>query len=968
MVPVARFAAYRSPPFTKLLIDCENHRATITGPELIEPAVYTGADQIELPYPYELGWTYEVTKVDPGGTARIVRVGPSPAHKARNEDAPVRKTAGALSDGLADEAEAMLIEGLHLMLVRPLVDRDEPRLLRVEVSHAGTKEWTVQLGKAGAAKIRTGDRCSMIRPQSVTAAQLRALPEVIPFTARKDESKSQAARSLARSLSNLSHIARAMHECVRGLPPAVLVGPDGKPWHSWRVLLLPYLGHRDLFEQYDFSQPWDSAKNLRLLDKMPSVYHDPIYGEKPGHFTHYAALVGSGPGPRFAGSNPPIRTGFAARYSTSGVKMKDVTILPLEWLSGRAVRKDPRGDMWVSKGTLLAFGPSFNPPLWDEVFTDGVWNTIVVAAVSAERKIPWTKPEDITVGPEFPLELGQPGGIAAPYTFGKGPTSHRAAPVLYADGTSSALLDTTHPASLYGLLTPSGGEAISVGARVGAYFWSHPPKLVIDCVNGCATITEPNQAIRPDLEIRMPDELGVGRPGGASGQANQRAPTSVIGLPYPYELGWTYKVTKVDPGGTAQIVAVGPSPESQWPSLIEGLYLMLVQPLVDGGGPRLFRVEVTDVRAKEWTVRLGKAGAAKLRTGDRCYMVRPQDMSAAQLRALPEVIPLTAEKEKPKPRTALSNLSDIGLALQQFEDAHDFWPPAVLVGPDGKPWHSWRVLLLPLLGHRDLFDQYDFSQPWDSAKNLRLLDKMPAAFHDPIYGERLGRFTHYAALVGGGPGPKLGRWNPQVQTAFSASGVKMKDVTILPFERLSEREVSKGPYGELWIRTPRILKFEPSDTWLIAVRDFTDGTSNTIAVAAVSPDRKIPWTKPEDITVGPKFSLQLGQPGGIAAPYSSGTRPTIRRAAPVLFADGTSSLLLDTLDPLTLYALLTRDGGEVPDGSKVAEARVAVYTRPRFATLQIDCVTGRATIIEPNQALRPDPEIKMPDDLPPRKP
>ena len=23
---------------------------------------------IELPYPYELGWTYEVTKVDPGGT------------------------------------------------------------------------------------------------------------------------------------------------------------------------------------------------------------------------------------------------------------------------------------------------------------------------------------------------------------------------------------------------------------------------------------------------------------------------------------------------------------------------------------------------------------------------------------------------------------------------------------------------------------------------------------------------------------------------------------------------------------------------------------------------------------------------------------------------------------------------------------------------------------------------------------
>ena len=254
----------------------------------------------------------------------------------------------------------------------------------------------------------------------------------------------------------------------------------------------------------------------------------------------------------------------------------------------------------------------------------------------------------------------------------------------------------------------------------------------------------------------------MGRPGGASGQANQPAPTSAIALPYPYELGWnpslaewTYKVMKVDPGGTVQIVEVGPGPEFQWASLIEGLYLMVVLPLVDGGELRLLRVEVTDVRTKEWTVQLGKAGAPRVRTGDCCYMIRPHDMSAAQLRALPEVIPLTVEKEKAESRTALLNLRDIGLALQQFVDAHDFWPPAALVGPDGKPWHSWRVLLLPYLGHRDLFEQYDFSQPWDSAKNLPLLDKMPAVYYDPIYGEKLGHDTNFAALLGDVPGPKL---------------------------------------------------------------------------------------------------------------------------------------------------------------------------------------------------------------------
>ncbi len=58
---------------------------------------------------------------------------------------------------------------------------------------------------------------------------------------------------------------------------------------------------------------------------------------------------------------------------------------------------------------------------------------------------------------------------------------------------------------------------------------------------------------------------GLGRPGGAFGQANQPAPTSVIELPYPYELGSTYEVTKVDPGGTAQIVEVGPSSETSGP-------------------------------------------------------------------------------------------------------------------------------------------------------------------------------------------------------------------------------------------------------------------------------------------------------------------------------------------------------------------------------------------------------------------
>jgi hypothetical protein len=43
----------------------------------------------------------------------------------------------------------------------------------------------------------------------------------------------------------------------------LVVGDDrGHPLLSWRVLLLPYLDERDVFSELDFSQPWNSLKNL----------------------------------------------------------------------------------------------------------------------------------------------------------------------------------------------------------------------------------------------------------------------------------------------------------------------------------------------------------------------------------------------------------------------------------------------------------------------------------------------------------------------------------------------------------------------------------------------------------------------------------------------------------------------------------------------------------------------------------
>jgi len=67
---------------------------------------------------------------------------------------------------------------------------------------------------------------------------------------------------------------------------------QGQCWHSWRVLLLPDLGHADLYAQYRFDEPWDGPHNRQLLARMPSVYGCPADGKRAAGITNYFAIVG----------------------------------------------------------------------------------------------------------------------------------------------------------------------------------------------------------------------------------------------------------------------------------------------------------------------------------------------------------------------------------------------------------------------------------------------------------------------------------------------------------------------------------------------------------------------------------------------------------------------------------------------------------------------------------------------------
>ena len=149
-----------------------------------------------------------------------------------------------------------------------------------------------------------------------------------------------ARRSAARTnaMNNLRQIALAMHnyhDVYRKFPPAASRGKDGRPLLSWRVHVLPFLEQGPLYEKFKLDEPWDSAHNKTLIEKMPQVY------AAPGH----------------------------ERLAATG---KTVYVVPT---GEKAVFSDKDG-MSIAK------------------ITDGTSNTLMTIQVPASRAVIWTQPAD----------------------------------------------------------------------------------------------------------------------------------------------------------------------------------------------------------------------------------------------------------------------------------------------------------------------------------------------------------------------------------------------------------------------------------------------------------------------------------------------------------------------------------------------------------------------------------------------
>ena len=203
----------------------------------------------------------------------------------------------------------------------------------------------------------------------------------------------QAARTAARRMSmsnNMKQVGLALHNyhsAFRQLPPSAITDEDGKPLLSWRVAILSFIEEQALYQQFRLDEPWDSEHNLPLSKQLPAVYSAPNTQTPPGT-TVMQAVVGD-----------------------------DIGLRPLEKTSFRD-------------------------------FLDGLSNSILVMQVDPDAAVIWSKPEDLEIDMDNPMEhLGnaERGGFH----------------VLMGDGAVRFMTDSVDVDLLKKLLTRAGKEVVN---------------------------------------------------------------------------------------------------------------------------------------------------------------------------------------------------------------------------------------------------------------------------------------------------------------------------------------------------------------------------------------------------------------------------------------------------------------------------------------------------------------------------
>lgn len=139
-------------------------------------------------------------------------------------------------------------------------------------------------------KPKTGLQFKFIHVLAVGAVMAVVIALMLP--ARRN---ARPAARLMQCKNNLRQIALALnlyHDTYQAFPPAYTADAHGKPLHSWRTLILPFVDQRPLYEKIDLAKAWDDPVNAEAFKTNLAVFRCPSTDGAMNHTT-YMAIAGS---------------------------------------------------------------------------------------------------------------------------------------------------------------------------------------------------------------------------------------------------------------------------------------------------------------------------------------------------------------------------------------------------------------------------------------------------------------------------------------------------------------------------------------------------------------------------------------------------------------------------------------------------------------------------------------------------
>lgn len=610
------------------------------------------------------------------------------------------------------------------------------------------------------------------------------------------------------SLRQISGGLETYSYAYQGISPSIRAD-DGTPLLSWRVSILPFIGYGELYSQFRLDEPWDSPHNIALLPEMPEHFYHPSVEDGK---TIYLGL--DGPGTLFESTN---------------------TI--------------------VSNNSLI----------------DGYLNTISIVEADPTEAVEWTRPLDLAFDPTDPLrglgslngdgrfnaavrEYGsaysfatdQPDKIPAWATYNAQdiseysvlPEDHWKAPMaaklswLMNAANNHESAHQEFPNTIYDTESGPGTPLLSWRVRI-------LPFIEQNALYNQFNLDEPWDSphnlsllpLMPSIFRTAGVDNGMTVIQGAHGSNTFFRDSNDPSSHLDFNNNWD----------VIAMLEVSPDNAIQWTKPDDFAYdAATIRSFLQNPDATGFHVGLIDGTTRFFDDTIGDDVLNKL--------VSPADYSNVATDTS-----ILWSSDLPNYYRGNYSMRQLAYGIQNYEWATNRLPHHAIYSEPrgGTPLLSWRVEILPFIGHQDLYDQFRLDEPWDSEHNLSLLPNMPRVFRHP--------------------GVENGKTVFQVITSSWELGQERQ--SLFPLTNL----VDTG-FG-----------------------DVQDGSSNTVMLVEANLDQAVEWTRPADIVYDP------------ASPTAGFNQSEYRQGNWFVTLDGWARVLAPNFRSEMFAAAVSPNGGDYLD-------------------------------------------------------